>query len=135
MGSPNGQGDPWADVTVASQFRYVQVSAWYDQLTDVPNSSLSKLPNNPLGAWIASKQPNLWQWSPASDQVSVIAVGLPAFATAIERVSPAGLPAGDAGAMAGPDLAANQKGPDWLVTACDGAAATSLFWKVLQTTH
>ena len=139
MGSPNGQGDPWADVIVASQFRYVQVSAWYDQLTDVPNSSLSKLPNNPLGAWIASKQPNLWQWSPASDQVSVLAVGLPAFATAIERVAPTGsLDAGrtgDAGATAGPDLATDQSGPDWLVTACDGAAATSLFWKVLLATH
>src|SRR6266700_2288065 len=38
MGSPNGQGDPWADVIVTSRFRYVQVSAWYDQLTDVPTS-------------------------------------------------------------------------------------------------
>jgi len=139
MGLPNGQGDPWADVIVASKFQYVQVSAWYDQLTDVPSSSLSKLPNNPLGAWIASKQPNLWQWSPASDQVSVLAVGLPAFATAIERVAPTGsLDAGrtgDAGATAGPDLATDQSGPDWLVTACDGAAATSLFWKVLLATH
>ena len=36
MGVPNGQGDPWADVIVSSNFRYVQVSAWYDQLTDVP---------------------------------------------------------------------------------------------------
>ena len=36
MGSPNGDGDPWADVIVTSKFRYVQVSAWYDQLTDVP---------------------------------------------------------------------------------------------------
>ncbi|HVV52373.1 MAG TPA: hypothetical protein VHO06_22090 [Polyangia bacterium] len=139
MGSPNGQGDPWADVIVTSKFRYVQVSAWYDQLTDVPSANLSKLPNNALGAWIASKQPNLWQWSPASDQVSVLAVGLSAFATAIERVSPtapvdAGQ-TGDGGTAAGPDLATNQGGPDWLVTACDGAAATSLFWKVLMTTH
>lgn len=139
MGSPNGQGDPWADFIVATKFRYVQVSAWYDQLTDVPTSSLSTLPKNPLGAWIASKQPNLWQWSPASDQVSVLAVGLSAFATAIERVSPGGPldagQAGDGGTAAGPDLATTQSGPDWLVTACDGAAATSIFWKVLLATH
>ena len=139
MGAPNGQGDPWADVIVASKFRYVQVSAWYDQLTDVPSASLSKLPNNPLGAWIASKQPNLWQWSPASDQVSVLAVGLPGFATAIDRVSAttardAG-PTGDGGTAAGPDLATMPNGPDWLVTGCDGTAATTAFWNVLGTTH
>jgi hypothetical protein len=139
MGIPNGQGDPWADVIVSHEFRYVQVSAWYDQLTDVPSSSISKLPNNALGAWIASKQPNLWQWSPASDQVSVLAVGLPAFATSIERVSPGGPldagQAGDGGTTAGPNLAKTQDGPDWLVTGCDGTVATQLFWKVLQTTH
>ena len=129
MGKPNGNGDPWADFIVASQFRYVQVSAWYDQLTDVPTDKVSQLPNNALGAWIASKQPNLWQWSPASDQVSVLAVGLPSFATAIERVSPAG--AVDGGATAGPDLATSQSGSGWLVTGCDGTAATTLFWEVL----
>ncbi len=129
MGSPNGDGDPWADFIVASKFRYVQVSAWYDQLTDVPASSVSELPNNALGAWIASKQPNLWQWSPASDQVSVLAVGLPSFATAIERVSPAG--GVDGGATAGPDLATEQTGSGWLVTGCDGTAATTRFWEIL----
>jgi hypothetical protein len=133
MGVPNGDGDPWADVIVVSKFRYVQVSAWYDQLTDVTSSSLSALPDNALGAWIASKQPNLWQWSPASDQVSVLAVGLPAFATAVQRVSATG--SVDAGATAGPALATDQSGPDWIVTACDGTAATSLFWKVLQGTR
>jgi hypothetical protein len=133
MGSPNGNRDPWADFIVSSRFRYVQVSAWYDQLTDVPTSSISELPSNALGAWIASKQPNLWQWSPASDQVAVLAVGLPSFATAIERVSPAG--AVDGGATAGPDLATIQSGSGWLVTGCDGTAATTLFWKVLSGTN
>jgi hypothetical protein len=137
MGSPNGQGDPWADVIVARNFKYVQVSAWYDQLTDVPSSSLSELPNNALGAWIASKQPNLWQWWPASDQVSVLAVGLPAFATTVERVSPDApvdaAQTGDAGATTGPNLTTNKNGPDWLVTACDGNAPSVLFWNVLKT--
>jgi len=131
MGSPNGQGDPWADFIVASQFRYVQVSAWYDQLTDVTTSSLPDLPSNALGAWIAAKQPNLWQWSPASDQVAVLAVGLPAFATAIDRLA-AATASVDGGATAGPDLATDHAGPNWLVTACDGKAATALFWKALQ---
>lgn len=134
MGPPNGDGDPWADVIVTSKFRYVQVSTWYDQLTDVPSSSLGNLPKNALGAWIAAKQPNLWQWSPASDQVSVLAVGLPNFATAVTRVS-TDAAVGDGGAAVEPDLAATQAGPDWLVTGCDGAAATSLFWKVLGGSH
>jgi hypothetical protein len=133
MGSPNGDGDPWADVIVTSKFRYVQVSVWYDQLTDVPSSSLSELPNNALGAWIASKQPNLWQWSPASDQVAVLAVGLPAFATAIERAAATG--SVDAGATVGPALATDQSGPDWIVTACDGTAPATLFWNVLRGTN
>jgi hypothetical protein len=129
MGKPNGTGDPWADFIVASKFRYVQVSAWYDQLTDVPNSSVPQLPNNALGAWMAAKQPGLWTWSPASDQVAVLAVGLPSFATAIERVSPVGAIAGDA--TAGPDLATDQGGRGWVVTACDGTVATTMFWEIL----
>jgi hypothetical protein len=133
MGAPNGSGDPWADVIVASRFRYVQVSAWYDQSTDVSVSSLVDLPNNALGAWIAAKQPNLWQWWPASDQVSVLAVGLPTFATAIERVSPV-MPV-DGGATGGLDLTTDQSGSGWLVTGCDGAAATTAFWKILLGTH
>ena len=139
MGVPNGDIDPWADYIVASRFRYVQVSAWYDQLTDVPSSSLSDLPNNALGAWIAAKQPNIWQWSPVSDQVAVLAVGLPAFAAAIEHVS-VGAPsdagqAGDAGTTSGLNLPTDQAGSDWLVTACDGSAASELFWKVLLSTN
>ncbi len=133
MGSPNGNGDAWADVIVTSRFRYVQVSAWYDQLTDVPSARVSYLPSNALGAWIAAKQPNLWQWSPASDQVAVLAAGLPSFATAIERVSVGA--SADAGAADGPNLATDPSGPDWIVTNCDGNAATSQFWKVLLDTH
>lgn len=126
MGSPNGDGDPWADYIVASRLRYVQVSAWYDQLTDVPD--VSALPATPLGAWIAAKQPNLWHWSPASDQVSVLAVGLPGFATAAQQVSAS---ASISGATATVELKGDGAGSDWLVTACDGTAATALFWKVL----
>ncbi len=129
MGDPNGLEDPWADSIVAERFRYVQVSAFYDQLTDVPDSSLSRLPANALGTRIAAKQPNLWEWPPASDQVGVIAVGIPGFATAVERVAASGAVA--AGATTGPDLLTNPNGSGWLVTSCVGTAATAAFWKAL----
>lgn len=130
MSIPNGDGDPWADTIVAEQFRYVQVSAWYDQITmDVPTSSVPQLPANPLGAWMAAKQPNLWQWSPASDQVAVLAVGLPSFATAVANVT-AGSPV-PAGATAGPDLVTASSDSGWLVTACAGSAASERLWQLL----
>jgi hypothetical protein len=131
MGLPNGHHDPWADKIVTERFRYVQVSAFYDQLTDVPEASVADLPDNELGAWIASKQPGLWDWSPASDQVSVLAAGLPTFATAVERVSPA---APSDPLSSGPDLVADPAGSAWLVTQCDGAAATARFWETLLQT-
>lgn len=131
MGAPNGNWDPWADQIVTSRFRYVQVSAFYDQLTDVPSDRVPELPANDLGDWIAAKQPNIWHWSPASDQVSVLAAGLPAFATAVDHV--AAMQPGDT--TAGPALMTDAAGSGWLVTACDGAAATSRFWQVLSGTR
>lgn len=132
MGIPNGNHDPWAARIVAERFRYVQVSAFYDQLTDVPESRVSELPDNALGDWIASKQPNLWEWMPASDQVSVLAANLPTFVTAVERVSPAA--AADTAPPDEPELLAEPSGTDWLVTECDGAAATARFWEALLAT-
>jgi hypothetical protein len=128
MGLPNGDHDPWADKIVVERFRYVQVSAFYDQLTDVPAERLAELPDNPLGAWIASKQPNLWGWAPASDQVSVLAAAWPEFVTGVERASPMSLAAD---AEVGPDLLLDPAGSLWLVTGCEGVAATERFWEVL----
>ncbi len=133
MGAPNGDGDPWADTIVTHRFRYVQVSAFYDQLGDVTSSELGELPNNELGAWIASKQPNLWHWSPASDQVAVLAAALPTFVTAVEHVAPASSEA-DAGASDGPELTSNPGGSSLLVTGCDASAATARFWELLRET-
>lgn len=130
MGNPNGQEDPWADTIVASRLRYVQVSAFYSQLDDVPPASVSRLPANPLGARIAAKQPNLWEWPPASDQVAVLAVGIPRFATEVQRVTVA--PPVVAGATAGPDLAIDAGGAGWLVTGCDGSAAATRLWALLM---
>lgn len=132
MGVPNGDRDPWADMIVAQRFRYVQVSAFYDQLSDVPTASLSRLPANALGTWIASKQPNLWHWEPASDQVSVLAAALPSFATTVERVAPGSM--ADGSGSAGPELATDPEGSSWLVTTCDSAAASARFWESLKQT-
>jgi hypothetical protein len=129
MGIPNGDEDPWADTIVASRFRYIQVSAFYDQVMDVTASTVADLPDNALGARIAAKQPGLWSWQPASDQVSVLAVGLPSFATAVERVASVGPVA--AGATAGPDLAHDPDGPGWLVTECSQTAARERLWELL----
>jgi hypothetical protein len=129
MGIPNGEMDPWAETIVASRFRYVQVSAFYDQLTDVPASRLSELPKNAMGDWIAAKQPKIWSVAVAADQVAVAAIALPSFAVAIERVSAVGPVA--AGATVGPDLVADPSGLAWLVTQITGTVATNRFWELL----
>lgn len=129
MGAPNGEMDPWADTIVTACFRFVQVSAYYDQLTDVPAAKVANLPSNPFGAWIAAKQPNIWNLAQAADQVAVMAVGVPGFATAVQRVAPAGPVA--AGASAGPELTTNPNGPLWLVTQSAPAPAIQRFWQIL----
>lgn len=130
MSLPNGDADPWADAIVVSRFRYIQVSAYYEQKLDVPEARFAELPNNAMGARIAAKQPGLFSWPPASDQVGVLAVGIPEFVTGVERVTPAAPP--PAGATAGPELATDAAGSGWLVTECDGAAATARFWDLLH---
>ena len=131
MSNPNGEMDPWADAIVTKFFRFVQVSSFYDQqLMDVPSSRLADLPANPFGDWIATKQPSIWGLSQAADQVGVIAVGIPTFVTAVERVSTTSIVA--AGAAAGPDLVSDPGGADWLVTQTTSAAATSRFWQALR---
>jgi len=129
MAAPNGEMDPWADAIVTARLRFVQVSAFYDQLTDVPASRLSELPANPFGAWIAAKQPKIWGLAQAADQVAVAAVGVPSFATEVVRVSATALVG--AGATAGPDLVANPNGAAWLVTQNASAEATGRFWKAM----
>ena len=109
MAAPNGEMDPWADAIVTARFRYVQVSAFYDQLTDVPAARLAELPANPFGEWIAAKQPKIWDLPVAADQVAVVAVGIPSFATKVERVSATALVG--AGATAGPESRGRSERP------------------------
>jgi hypothetical protein len=129
MGNPNGEMDPWADAIVAAEFRFVQVSAFYDQTTDVPTSRLAELPANAFGDWIAAKQSSIFNLDQAADQVGVLAVGVSTFVTAVENVSSAGLIA--AGATTGPNLVTAPPGPLLLVTQSDGVEATKRFWKLL----
>jgi hypothetical protein len=129
MGVPNGEMDPWADTIVTARFRYVQVSAFYDQLTDVPAARLSELPNNAFGEWIAKKQPSIWNDPQAADQVAVAAIGIPSFALDVRSVSPVAPTA--AGATVGPALNETPNAPGWLVRQSDSAAATTRFWQLL----
>lgn len=129
MGDPNGEMDPWADVIVTSRLRYVQISAFYDQTADVPASRLSELPSNSFGAWIASKQPDVWSLSKAADQGALAAVGIPGFAVSVAQVSPAGPIA--AGATVGPNLVDDPNGKIWLVREVSGTVAAAAFWKML----
>ena len=127
MSNPNGEMDPWADFIVSSRLRYVQVSAYYDQLTDVPDARVSELPDNAFGAWMAAKQREIYSIAVAADQVSVLAAGLPAFATAVSRVTTRGEPS----ASAGPELVPDPRGGAWLVTQSDGTFATTRLWELL----
>jgi hypothetical protein len=129
MGVPNGEMDPWADTIVVQRFRYVQVSAYYDQTTDVPSSLLSELPNNAFGAWIASKRASILNVLVAADQVSVVASALPPFVLEVAHVSQNGsasLPLGEA-----PTLGLDAGGHSWLVTRSAGALATARLWQLL----
>jgi hypothetical protein len=130
MAQPNGEMDPWADTIVSSRLRFIQVSTFYDSTLDVPTSRLAELPANPLGTWMAAKQPKIWSLKVAADQVGVIAVGIPAFSTTVERVLP-GAPIA-AGATAGPDLTLDPAGPALLITANASTAARDRFWQILQ---
>lgn len=130
MAVPNGEMDPWADAIVAARFPFVQVSGYYDQLTDVPTARLSELPANSFGAWITAKQPAILKTRVAADQVAIAAVGIGTFAVEVARVSATSLVG--AGATAGPDLALNPDGPAWLVSQGAGAEATARFWKILR---
>ena len=133
MNGPNGDLDPWADWIVAQRFRYVQVCSYYDQTGDVTDPQLPELPDNPLGAWMANKQPSLFTIPNASDQIAVLSVGLPTFAVAVQRASPDTSVAYDA--MQGPPLAPDPNGSAWIVTGIAAPLAASKLWQMLLDPH
>ena len=133
MNGPNGQLDPWADWIVAQRFRYVQVSAYYDQTGDVSTAELPSLPQNPLGVWMAAKQPNVFQIATASDQVTALSVGLPAFAVAVQRAVPD--TSGAFNSMQGPSLLPAIGGNVWVVNEIASPLAAAHLWQLLLDPH
>lgn len=129
MGSPNGDMDPWADWIVAQKFQYVQVSAYYDQTTDVTTSEFPNLPANALGQRFMNKQPNIIQIPPGADQVALLAVALPKFAVAVQRSAPD--VTGGFDSKQGPPLRPYPAGNVWVVTQVAGPLAKAQLWQML----
>lgn len=135
MTGPNGDLDPWADWIVAHRFKYVQLSTFYDQTADVTAADVSNLPQTPLGKWVASKQPTISTLPVAADQVAILALAVPGFATTVQRVSPDpsavfGSPIGQ-----GPPLVPDANGNAFVVTAIAAPLAKSRFWGMLLVPH
>jgi hypothetical protein len=132
MGWPNGELDPWADWIVGQRFRYVQVNGYYEQLGDVTSAEVPDLPANPFGTWMAAKVSGVLKIAMSSDQIGVLAVGLPSFATA-SAVSRAVVdPSAAFDPMTGPPLLAQADGSVWVVPTCDTSMAADRLWKMLQ---
>jgi hypothetical protein len=126
MGPPNGEMDKWADVIVAQKFCYVQVSSFYDQMTDVPDSLLPQLPKNAFTSWITAKQTKIYDDALAADQGAVVAVAVTEYVSAVSRAA-----LSDTTADSIPTLASDPSGPIWLVTQVSGAVATARLWNLL----
>lgn len=130
MGAPNGELDPWADWIVTERFRYVQVSTYYAATLDLPSAELGSLPDNALGDFVASEQPNIADVPTMADQVGVLAAGFPEFVTAVQRVERD--PNAKFDSKAGPTLVPNDDGPHWLVVGIDAAAAGTRLRQMLR---
>jgi len=126
MGDPNGAMDPWASFIVVQKFRYVQVSAFYEQASDFPASALLQLPTNAFTSWIKAKQPNVWRSAFASDQVSVLAVAIPDFVSEVNRMTGRGVNSDNV-----PILATDPDGSARLVSKISSALGTARLWTML----
>jgi hypothetical protein len=131
MTGPNGDLDPWADWIVAQRFKYIQITALYNQTMDVTADQLDDLPQTPFGAWIADKQPTISTNQLAADQVTVLATALPDFATIVQRSS-ADISAGFGSPQGqGPPLIPDESGNAWVVTKVAAPLGPSRLWHML----
>ncbi len=108
---------------------YSQVSAYYDQLSDVPPARFEELPPSAFGDWIRAKQPNIFDLPEAADQVAIIALGIPGFTRSVARVSQMDatpLELDDA-----PILEPDANGQDWLITELRLGASDAAFLAAL----
>lgn len=129
MNGPNGDLDPWAGWIVAQKYRYVQVSAYYDQTRDVMDPDVNRLPRNALGDWMRDKQSKIYTIPQASDQIAVLAVALRKFVVGVQRSSPDTSVAFDN--MQGPPLRPDDAGNAWVVTKIDAPLAATSLWEML----
>ena len=127
MGKPNGEMDPWADTIVASRFRYVQVSAFYDQKTDLPTNLLPLLPAGAFSSWVQAKQNQIYDDVLAADQVGVAALAIPGFVAAVEQVTWQPPNANGEPSLLTPSPTGNVQ----LVTSIQSTFATAQFWQLL----
>jgi hypothetical protein len=133
MGWPNGELDPWADWIVGQRFRYIQINGYYDQQGDVTTARTADLPANAFGAWMAAKLPTVLQIPMSSDQIGVLALGVPTFVTAVGRAAVDASAAFDT--TTGPPLLEQADGSAWVVPSCDSAMAGDRLWKMLLDPH
>ena len=129
MNWPNGELDVWADWIVGQRFRYIQINGYYDQRGDVTTAKAADLPDNPFGAWMAAKVSVVYQIPMSSDQIGVLAVGLPTFVSAVGRAVVA--PAAAFDPLKGPPLMEKAYGSAWVAPTCDSAMAADRLWKML----
>lgn len=126
VGGPNGELDTWSGVIVAQRLRFIQVSAFYDQVQDVSDARVDELPANPFGEWMASKRATITNPA-AADHVALLSVVLPRFIVSAQRVGFARRnPQGEA------VLEFRPNGPSWFVSEGDGAVAAAFFWELLD---
>lgn len=130
MGWPNGELDTWAGWIVGQRFRYVQVNGYYEQKGDVSTAKATNLPDNPFGAWMAAKIPSLLTIAMSSDQVGILAVGVPTFVTSVGRAAIDATAEFDG--TTAPPLVMQPGGAVWLAPDCDGALAGEKLWQMLS---
>lgn len=126
MGIPNGEIDTWADVIVAQKFRYVQVSAYYDQKGDITDEIVTQMPINAFTSFIQAKRNKVYDVLYAADQISLFAVAFPEVVSAVSRVVPPELGSEDT-----PLLMGDTSGPNWLVTQLNTPLARAQMWGLL----
>jgi hypothetical protein len=134
MDGPNGELDPWADWIVAHRFRtYVQISAYYQQTSDVTASDLSSLPTTPFGEWIRNKQPDIRMLDQAADQIAILSVGVSDFVVDVQRFSPD--PNATFDNIFGPPLQPDANGNAWVVTKSAAPLAKARLWEMILKTR
>lgn len=132
MTGPNGDLDPWADWIVAQRFRYIQITAGYDQSADVTADDVPNLPKNKFGDWMAAKRSKLLSLATASDQAVVLTVALSQFAATVVPCKP-DLSAGfNSPPGQGPPLVPAANGNScWVVTNINARLAQARLWQML----